>query len=208
MYSRLLLNLCERSLCRASSNFKLPINKSNHALRKHEEKPSAEIVSTKFPDYKIIYIFPYVKQISALNIVKYRLTLFVGAAVPLIAGLHLADIVSFDIASSGVATGVLLTLWLHILGILCKDFIGYVYVKLDEEKAILSYINYWGKRVDLETALSEIIPLSDNQISIMDPLYRKVKFATKHQKLKINTRVGQIIDTKIFKGVLGTSDNF
>lgn len=100
-------------------------------------------------------------------------------------------------------SGILLTIWLHSFGIFCNNLIGYVYVKLDEEKVILSYMNYWGKRIDLETTLNEIIPLSDNQISIMDPFYRKVKFATRNQKLKINIKFGQIVDIKNFSCVLG-----
>ncbi|XP_012221177.1 transmembrane protein 186 [Linepithema humile] len=204
MYPRLLLNLCERSLCRASSSFKFPINRLSHALNKREEKPNTEIVSTRFSDYKIIYTFPYIKHVRAINVVKRRLTFFVAAAVPVIVGLHLADIISFDIASSSIASGILLTTWLHSLGIFCNNLIGCVYVKLDEEKVILSYMNYWGKRTDLETTLSEIIPLSDNQFSIIDPLYRKVQFATKDQKLKINLKLGQITDIKNFKCVLGT----
>jgi len=107
MYPRLLLNFCEQSLCRASSSFKLSINRLSHALNKREEKPNAEIVS-RFPDYKVIYTFPHIKYVSAINFVKRRLTLFVGAAVPVIFGLHLADIVSFDVASSSVATGEML----------------------------------------------------------------------------------------------------
>lgn len=105
MYPRLLLNFCERALCRAPNNFKFPINRLCHALNKREEKPNAEIVSTKFPDYKIIYAFPYIEHVSAINFVKHRFTFFIGAAVPVILGLHLTDIISFDIASSSIASG-------------------------------------------------------------------------------------------------------
>lgn len=108
MYPRLLSNLCERSLCRVLNSFKFPINRLSHALHKHEEKPNAEIVSTRFPDYKIIYTFHYIKHISALNTAKRRLTFFVGAAGPIIVGLQLADIISFDIASSSIASGKML----------------------------------------------------------------------------------------------------
>jgi len=100
-------------------------------------------------------------------------------------------------------SGILITIWLHSFGIFCNNLIGYIYVKLDEEKAILSYVNYWGKRVDLETTISEIIPISDNQISITDSLYRKVKFVTNNQKLKINIQFGRITDVKNFRCVLG-----
>lgn len=105
MYLRLLTNLCERSLYRASSNVGLQINRLCHAANKNEEKQEVEILSTRFPGYKAIYIFPYIKYISIINIVKYRMTMLTAIAAPMIAGLYLVDIMPFDIASSSIASG-------------------------------------------------------------------------------------------------------
>lgn len=69
---------------------------------------------------------------------------------------------------------------------------------------MLSYVNYWGKRVDIETTIDEIIPISDNAIGITDYLFRKVLFSSQKQTLKINMKFGQIIDTDNFKCILGT----
>lgn len=103
-----------------------------------------------------------------------------------------------------MSTGVIMSIWLHSLGILFNNLIGYVYLKLDEEKAIISYINYWGKRVDLEKPINEIIPMSDNPTSVTDPLYRKIMFSSQTPTLKINMRFGRIIDSEHFKCILGT----
>lgn len=100
-------------------------------------------------------------------------------------------------------TEIIITLWLHTLGILCNNLVGYIYVKLDEEKAILSYIDYWGKRKDSEMPLNEIIPMSDNPISITDPLYRKIMFCSQKYSLKINMKFGRILDDKNFRCILG-----
>lgn len=94
-------------------------------------------------------------------------------------------------------------MWLHSLGIFCNNLIGYIYLKLDEEKVILSYVDYWGKRIDLKASLNEVIPISDNSISITDSLYRKVMFSSQKQNLKINIELGRITDMENFKCVLG-----
>lgn len=106
MYSRLLLNLCERFLYRTSNSVSYSnIKTISHVANKNEEKQKVEIVSTKFPDYEVIYTFPFIKQVCGLNIVKYRFTIFVGVATPMIIGLHLASILSFDTTIVSIAAG-------------------------------------------------------------------------------------------------------
>ncbi|XP_070151705.1 transmembrane protein 186-like [Polyergus mexicanus] len=207
MYLRLLTNICDRSLYRTSNNARLQINRLCHAVNKYEEKREMEtIISTRFPDYKVIYSFPYIKHASVINIVKHRITIFTTAfIVPVMVGLYLTDIVSSDTTTSVIGSSVIITIWLHSFGIVCNNLIGYVYMKLDKEKVILSYTNYWGKRIDMEIAINEVIPISDNPISITDPLYKKVIFFSQKQRLKINMKVGQIIDMDNFKCILGTA---
>jgi len=204
MYPRLLLNLYERSLYRASSSIRLNINRLNHVANKDEEERKAKTVSTRFPDYKVIYIFPFAKQACGINVVKYRFTIFTGIATPVIFGLHLASILPFDITVVSITTGILGIIWLHSLGILCNNLVGYIYLKLDEKKVILSYIDYWGKRIDLKTSLNEVIPISDNPSSIVDPLYRKIMLPSQKRNLKINMKLGQITDIENFRCALGT----
>lgn len=108
MYLRLLTNLCERSLYRASSNVGLRINRLCHAANKNEKKQEMEIVSTRFPDYKAIYIFPYIRFISIINKVKFQMTVIIATAMPVIAGLYLTNIMSLDMAISAIASGKIL----------------------------------------------------------------------------------------------------
>lgn len=106
MYLRLLTNLCERSLYRASSNVGLRINRLCHAANKNEKKQ--EIVSKRFPDYKVIYIFPYIRYISVINKVKFQMTVIIATTMPVIAGLYLTNIMSLDMAISAIASGKIL----------------------------------------------------------------------------------------------------
>ena len=235
MYSRLLSNFCERAknvfLYRASNSIRCSNIKtlSHIAKNKNEEKQKVEIVSTKFPDYEVIYMFPFVKQACGLNVVKYRFTMFIGVATPVIIGFHLTNFLPFDVTSTSItvgkietilnfsqvkliyinkyflfsSTGILTTMWLHVLGFLCNNLIGCVYLKLNEKKVILSYIDYWGKRIDLKVSFNEIYPMSDNSISITDPLYKKIMLTSQTEILKINMKFGQIIDVDKFRCILG-----
>ncbi|KAL6262327.1 hypothetical protein P5V15_007418 [Pogonomyrmex californicus] len=202
MYPRLLLNLCERSLYRASNCIRLDVKRLSNAANKNE-KNLPEVNSTKFPDYKVIYIFPSIKQVCALNVVKNRFTVLSGVAAPVLIGLKYTNILSFETSISLLLAGILMVIWLHTLGIFCNRLIGYIYFKADEQKVILSYIDYWGKRIDLMVPVNEITPLSENPRSITDPLYRKVIISSQKKKLKINTKIGQITDINNFTYVLG-----
>lgn len=108
MYLRLLTSLCERSLYRASSNVGFQINRLCHVANKNEGKQEVKTVSTKFPDYKAIYVFPYIKYISIINVVKYQMTVLTVIAVPMITGLYLTDIIPLDIAGSSIASSKIL----------------------------------------------------------------------------------------------------
>lgn len=108
MYFRLLTNICERSLYRTSNNVRLQISRPCHAVNKNEEKREVEITSTRFPDYKMIYSFPYIKYASIINIIKQRITIFTAAVVPVMVGLYLTDTVALDTTTSAIASGKIL----------------------------------------------------------------------------------------------------
>lgn len=105
MYPRLLLNLCKRSSYRASSGVRLNFKRSSHVANKDLKKRETEIVSTKFPDYRIIYIFPFIKQVSGINALKRRFTILTGAATPVIISLHLVNILPFEATVASIITG-------------------------------------------------------------------------------------------------------
>jgi len=93
-------------LYRASNSVRYSnIKTLSHVANKNEEKQKVEIVSTKFPDYEVIYMFPFVKQACGLNVVKYRFTMFIGVATPVIIGLHLTNFLPFDVTSTSIAVG-------------------------------------------------------------------------------------------------------
>ncbi|XP_014471930.1 PREDICTED: transmembrane protein 186 [Dinoponera quadriceps] len=203
MYPRIAMKLCERSLYRVLTSIRLQCSTLSHATKKDVEKQTMELTSKKFPGYKLIYFFPYIAQVGTLNSVKLRFTYLTGAVVPVFTGLQLANVISFDVAGASICSVLILTSWLHTTAILCNNLVGLVYINLEEEKVILSYTDYWGKRIDLKTNMDDVIPLSDSQLRITDSLYKMISFASQKQKLKINMRFGKITDVKSFKCILG-----
>ncbi|KAL0107103.1 hypothetical protein PUN28_015561 [Cardiocondyla obscurior] len=201
MYPRLLLNLYERSIYRASRTVGLNITRTAYTTVKREEK--TEIVSEKFPDYKVLYIFPFVKKISSVNILKRKFTILNGIGIPVSIGLSLTGILTVDTTITLITTGLTITLWQHTLGLLCNNLVGYIYWKSDDGKVILSYIDYWGNRVDLKTSTNEINFISDNPTSFTDPLYKKIILPSQKLSLKINLKHGQIVDIENFRCIIG-----
>jgi len=107
MYLPFLLNLYKRSLYHVTS-VRSTIKRLNHVASKDKKKQEMETVSTKFPDYKVIYIFPFIKQARSINIVKHRFTIFIGITTPVIVGLHLTNILPFDITIGLITSGKIL----------------------------------------------------------------------------------------------------
>lgn len=105
MYHRLCLNLYERSLYRISSGVRFQFSRLNHIASKDEAQRNVETVLTKFPDYKIIYSFPYIKYMGNINRMKQRFTILLGATLPATVCLQLTGILSFDTAASLTMTG-------------------------------------------------------------------------------------------------------
>ncbi|EZA57474.1 hypothetical protein X777_02482 [Ooceraea biroi] len=102
-----------------------------------------------------------------------------------------------------IINGILFTLWLHSFGIFCNNLVGYIYLKQDNSRIILSYVNYWGKRTDLESPVNDVIPMSDNPRRITDFLFKKITFLSRKETLKLNMKFGLITHDN-FKYILGT----
>lgn len=183
------------------TDIRTQVSRLSHVVVKNEE--STEIVSAKFPDFKVIYTFPRITLVSAVNKIKRHFTMFASLTVPAVYALHTAEILSTDMSVATVAAGVILTVWLHSLGIVCNNLIGHIYLHPSNGIVILSYVDYWGRRVDLKISQVNILPVSDNQFSVTDYLFDRVMFSSQKSKLKILVKQGQIFDTQALRCVLG-----
>lgn len=69
------------------------IRRYNHASNKNYST-SSTIKSEKFPDYKIIYIFPHAMCPYIFNKLKRNYTIFAGAFIPVTVSLQMLDFIS------------------------------------------------------------------------------------------------------------------
>ncbi|KAL1116003.1 hypothetical protein AAG570_005498, partial [Ranatra chinensis] len=76
---------------------------------------------------------------------------------------------------------------------LFTNLIGFVYISKDLTEVKISYLDYWGKRKDVITNLSDIGPLGLNS-----KLYFLVKRLSSNESFKLSMKFGEIINTEAF----------
>lgn len=100
----------------------------------------------------------------------------------------------------------LLVLMLHTIGFTCNNLVGTIYVKdkdLENQNVIISYINYWGKRIDLRTTVDDIIPFTENFMNTSNSLYKILSIKSCKQKLKVYTKYGKVTEEATFSNIFG-----
>lgn len=91
---------------------------------------------------------------------------------------------------------------LYSLGYLTQDFIGFIYYKEENETAKVSYIDFWGKRKDLEIPTQDIIPITELPVTPFDGLYFTFRRFSSKKTLKLSLKFGIILDKDKIKQVL------
>ncbi|XP_050579980.1 transmembrane protein 186-like [Bombus affinis] len=182
------------------------IRRYNHASNK-KCTTSSTIKSEKFPDYKIIYMFPYAIYPYILNKLKRNYTVGIGALIPVTVSLQMLDFMSSMENLSFTACNCLLVLMLHTIGFTCNNLVGTIYMKdkddLENQDVIISYINYWGKRIDLKTTVDDIIPFTENMRNTSNSLYKILSMKSCKQKLKVYIKYGKITEEASFSNIFG-----
>lgn len=101
----------------------------------------------------------------------------------------------------------LLVLMLHTIGFTCNNLVGTIYMKdkddLENQDVIISYINYWGKRIDLKTTVDDIIPFTENMRNTSNSLYKILSTKSCKQKLKVYIKYGKITEEASFSNIFG-----
>ena len=176
-----------------------------HVRHQRKNNSSSEVNElSKYPGYKVVYRFPYIKYASLLSRLKLNQTIITGICVPASIVLQTLNIVSQNDCLAISCTCLLLTFWTHFTFFICNNLIGLVYFKQDDQKVILSYLNYWGKRTDLTTSLQNIVPLTDTPVNVANRLYRKLDIVTCKEKLKISIPYGRITEKTHFEIIFGS----
>lgn len=95
----------------------------------------------------------------------------------------------------------LITLISHIITYPYNYSVGSIYLKEDkknfkDQKVIISYVNYWGKRINFETVVKNII-----FIKKFGKLYNKFCITSCKNDLKIFMKYGKIVEKNYFYNI-------
>lgn len=177
------------------------IKRCSHIFDKQEHDMPPDITkSILYPDYKIIYQLPYIKYAGVLNKVKRNCTVFLGSAIPAIGILTMQDLISAEAGMSNIACSFALAGITHIICNSCNNLIGVIYYKKDDNKVIISYVSYWGGRVDLFTDVNNIILQATSKIP---RLYRMLYVKSHEKNLKIFMKTQNTTDESNFRETFG-----
>ena len=100
---------------------------------------------------------------------------------------------------------------LHTIGSLCNNIVGAIYIKEDEkdkenlenQKIIISYISYWGQRVDLKTTADNILPFAEDYTNASNDFFKTLQVKSSNQKFKVYLKYGKITEPKNFYNIFG-----
>ncbi|XP_078040236.1 uncharacterized protein LOC144471749 [Augochlora pura] len=170
---------------------------------KQETNDPIKIVkSVKYPDYEIIYSYPYIRYVSGMNVAKRTQTVFCGVCTVTSIGARLLNCISTDLCLSCIVACSLTTILVHLVTLMCNNTIGFVYLRNNDESVILSYTNYWGERVDLKTDIHSILPLSETPLNLCSSIYRILNIKYRKEQLKLIKR-GQMVQKENFINIFG-----
>ena len=99
-----------------------------------------------------------------------------------------------------VATFALVTL--AAFGEYLRRIVGFLYFRPEDKKVRISHLSFWGRRIDLDVDLDNIVPFSENT---QDPrkFGWKIEFYDKSRSLLMFTRFGGVKDVAAMRTIFG-----
>ncbi|XP_043252337.1 uncharacterized protein LOC122397291 isoform X2 [Colletes gigas] len=164
-------------------------------------------LSKLYPDYRIIYSSSNIKLATIFNVTKRNATILNSALIPIITSFHILDCIPLIDALGVIFLNSLVTFVIHISSWMCNNHIGIVYFKDDDQTVILSYVNYWGKRINLKINLTDIQPLSETPMNFCHWLYRRLEIKSYRSKLKLVTELKSIKEKPCFIDIFGIDES-
>lgn len=96
---------------------------------------------------------------------------------------------------------------LYSVGIIFYKLVGAIYLSSDSSTIKISYLDFWGKRVDVSCPVSDVIPFSEINERSRD-IYVNLRRYSTPQTLRFTLHFGTVIDTKLFTDVFGNTNEF
>lgn len=158
-------------------------------------------------DYRVLYRFPYIRVGGIVNKLKKHLTVVTAAGVPTSALLKLMDFISIDTMTAFITLGGVSCCALYSVGIIFYKLVGALYLSSDSSTIKISYLDFWGKRVDIFCPVSDVVPFSEISERSGD-IYINLRRYSTPQTLHFTLRFGTVLDTELFTDVFGNSNEF
>ncbi|XP_034939218.1 uncharacterized protein [Chelonus insularis] len=157
--------------------------------------------STKFPGYKVVYVLDHIQRIGSINRLKYRISISTAVFLPVVYGLLSIHSLSYETAVIFAFYTLTTTLFFHAVGIFCNNVVGYIYAKNQTKEVIVSYVDFWGRRIDVNTKYADINITESNNI-IRKSTFNDLKIDSHNKTLKFYIN-GKILDDKLLDKICG-----
>lgn len=96
---------------------------------------------------------------------------------------------------------------MYAYALLFHRAIGFMYLSEDGSVLKISYLDYWGKRIDEEISVDDVMPFSEVPRQPTEILFKEIVFYSNRKvKPKLYLNKGQITDTEKFSKVFGSSE--
>lgn len=93
------------------------------------------------------------------------------------------------------------TIFFHGIGFFGNNVVGFVYAKKNSDELKISYVNYWGKRVDVDTSFSDVTCIESKSF-IRSPLFNILQLKSLNKSLKLCAE-GNIVDDNKYNKLCG-----
>uniref|UniRef100_A0A1B6MF37 Transmembrane protein 186 n=1 Tax=Graphocephala atropunctata TaxID=36148 RepID=A0A1B6MF37_9HEMI len=173
----------------------------------HTDRQFAKEAVVESDAYREIYRFPAIRIGYTMQKLKWYQTLLTGASIPTSSLLYFGGLIDSSWVFTVIFSGLLVTLNIYGCAQLFNQSIGFMYLSKDETNVKISYLDYWGKRVDMEVPLDDVVPLSEVPRPLTDRFFKQIVFySTDQLKLKLYLHHGKVTDRDGFVKTFGSSE--
>lgn len=192
----------------SSMNIQKIITQSCFLATRRFTNPASAVVTknytTKSEDdsWSQIYRFPQIRLLAAFNKLKVYHGAFSSLAIPVAIALEQAGNIpqtTSAVVASLAGTG-LISLCLG--SIVCRNIVGFVYVNEKGTKLKVSYPDFWGKRIDQEVVIADMIAPSNLSSSNWSPVV-PITTVGKSTKYRLLGSFGEVVAPETYFSIFG-----
>ncbi|CAG9767191.1 unnamed protein product [Ceutorhynchus assimilis] len=152
--------------------------------------------------FKTIYKFPQIRYLGLINRLKVYQTLFTGLTIVGTSLFYFCGILSGNVVISSTVIGLAGCATLYSLGYVAARFVGFIYYNEETDRVRIAYVDFWGRRRDIEIPRDDIMPRADAPVGFINRVWFPLRRYSTNEILKLQLEQGLILDQKILKKIL------